>query len=165
MTGPLRTLLRQLVAFGVVGGVGFVLDVSVFTLLRETVFSPAHVHAGAMLAKTVSTCVAIGANWIGNRYWTFGRERRSNGAVEAFEFVIASVIGMGVGLACLGISHYLLGFRTVLDDNLSSNVVGLVLGSIVRFGLYRYWVFSPTRRREDAVHEPAAPLTTPVATL
>jgi len=34
-------------------------------------------------------------------------------------------------------------------------VVGLFLGAVFRFVLYRYWVFSPTRRAAPAV--PTAP--------
>jgi len=157
-------LLKQLLAFGAVGGVGFVLDVTVFTVLRETLLSPAHVHGGAIIAKTISTTVAIAANWVGNRYWTFGGDRRSNSAVEALEFAAVSVLGMLVGLACLGFSHYVLGLRSVLDDNISSNVVGLILGSAVRFVLYKSWVYSPRRRRNAVPHDPA-PFTRPIPTL
>jgi putative flippase GtrA len=157
-------LVKQIIAFGAVGGVGFVLDVTVFTVLRETVLSPAHVHGGAIIAKTISTTIAIAANWLGNRYWTFGRDRTSNSAIEAIEFAAVSVLGMLVGLACLGFSHYVLGLRSVLDDNISSNVIGLILGSIVRFVLYRSWVYSPRRRRHVVVPD-AAPFTAPVPTL
>ncbi len=160
----INRLLKQLLAFGAVGGVGFVLDVTVFTVLRETLLSPAHVHGGAIIAKTISTTVAIAANWLGNRYWTFGSERTSNGAIEAIEFAAVSVLGMLVGLACLGISHYVLGLRSVLDDNISSNVIGLILGSAVRFVLYRSWVYSPRRRRNAAAIEPAT-FTRPIPTL
>ncbi|HEV7624222.1 MAG TPA: GtrA family protein [Amnibacterium sp.] len=158
-------LLKQILAFGTVGGIGFVLDVSVFTLLRETALSPTHVHGGAIIAKIISTTVAIAANWVGNRYWTFGRDRTTNSAVEAIEFAAVSILGMLVGLACLGFSHYVLGLRSVLDDNLSSNVVGLILGSAVRFVLYRSWVYSPRRRRNAPVAEVPAPFTSPIPTV
>jgi putative flippase GtrA len=147
LTSKTVALLKQILAFGMVGGVGFVLDVVVFTVLRETVCSPAHVHGGAIIAKVVSTTIAIIANWLGNRYWTFGADRQANGLAEALEFVAVSVLGMLVGLACLVVSHYLLGLRSVVADNVSSNVVGLLLGSLVRFVLYRYWVYSPRRAR------------------
>jgi putative flippase GtrA len=140
-------LLKQVLVFGLVGGVGFVLDVSVFTVLRITILSPAHVHGGAIIAKVISTTVAIAANWLGNRYWTFGADRQANGVAEALEFLAVSVLGMLVGLGCLVVSHYLLGLRSVVADNVSSNLVGLLLGSAVRFVLYRYWVYSPRRAR------------------
>src|SRR3954462_8568832 len=143
--GRLGALFRQLLAFALVGGVGFVLDIAVFNALRLTVLAPEAHGAGPILAKTISPAVAIAANWVGNRYWTFGPHRRSDSAREGMEFLAVSLLGMGVGLGCLWISHYMLGFTSLLADNVSSNVVGLILGSIVRFALYRHWVFHPER--------------------
>ena len=39
----------------------------------------------------------------------------------------------------------MLGFQTLLADNLARNVVGLVLGTAFRFLLYRYWVYGSNR--------------------
>lgn len=139
-------LLHQLWKFALVGGVGFVLDVTVFNGLRLTLLSPERVYEGPLIAKTVSTLVAIAANWVGNRYWTFGPHRSTRSALEAVEFLAVSVLGMLVGLGCLWVSHYVLGLDSVLADNISSNVVGLLLGSVVRFALYRHWVYHPARR-------------------
>ena len=60
---------------------------------------------------------------------------------EAVEFFIASVAGSLVALACLGVSHYGLHLTSAFADNISANVVGLVLGSLLRFVAYRQWVF------------------------
>lgn len=139
------SLLDQLWKFALVGGVGFVIDFGVFNLLRATVLSPEVLHEGPILAKVASTSLAIVANWLGNRYWTFGPHRRNDSATEAFEFLIVSLAGMGVGLFCLWISHYVLGFTSLLADNISSNVIGLLLGSLLRFALYRHWVYHPKR--------------------
>ncbi|HEY0374922.1 MAG TPA: GtrA family protein [Amnibacterium sp.] len=150
-----RGLVGQLARFAVVGGLGFVLDTAVFDLLRLTVLSPQHLHDGPILAKIASTTVAIAANWIGNRSWTFADSRRARSGGEALEFLVASLIGMGVSLLCLWISHYGLRLTSTLDDTVSANGVGLVLGSAVRFWLYRVWVYRPDRaaRREAATAE------------
>ena len=145
-----QRLMSQLVKFGLVGGIGFVLDVGIFTLLRLTVLSPEVLHEGPLLAKVASTTVAILANWLGNRYWTFGPHRSSNTTREALEFLLVSLLGMGIGLGCLWVSHYALGFTSVLADNISSNVIGLALGSLFRFTLYRHWVYSPRRHERRA---------------
>jgi hypothetical protein len=52
---------------------------------------------------------------------------------------------MCVPLACIGVSRYVLQLHSLLADNIASNVVGLVLGTIVRFLLYKFWVYSPRR--------------------
>lgn len=135
----------QIGKFGAVGLVGFAVDVTLFNILRTTVFDPELVHAGPIYAKVISTVLAILVNWIGNRYWTFGANRQSQTLREGIEFFAVSLAGMGIGLACLWFSHYVLGYTSVVADNISSNVIGLGLGAIFRFALYRYWVFSPNR--------------------
>jgi putative flippase GtrA len=83
---------------------------------------------------------------VGNRYWTFGDQRTTRRGREALEFLAVSLLGMVIGLGCLYVSHYVLGLTTPLADNISANVIGLGLGSAVRFVLYRQWVYSPDRR-------------------
>ncbi len=152
----MRALVAQLARFGVVGLVGLVIDVALFNVLRLTVFSPDEVAEGPLLAKTVSTAVAIVANWIGNRFWTFRAHHGRRLWREFAEFVVVSLGGMAIGLLCLWVSHYVLGFTSVLADNIASNVVGLALGTAFRFALYRLWVFAPRdgARQAEAVSAP-----------
>ena len=137
----MRKLLTQSTRFGLVGLIGLFIDVSVFNLLRVTVLSPEAIHEGPVIAKVISTSLAIVANWMGNRHWTFARERRGHLAREGAEFFLVSFGGMLIGLFCLWMSHYVLGYDSLLADNVSSNVVGLALGTAFRFWLYRVWVF------------------------
>lgn len=143
--GRILALAAQVAKFGAVGLVGFAVDVTVFNLLRTSVLDPHLVHAGPIYAKIVSTVLAILANWIGNRLWTFNANRQSRTLREGIEFFGVSLVGMGIGLACLWLSHYVLGFTSVVADNVSSNLIGLALGAVFRFVLYRYWVFAPGR--------------------
>ena len=140
-----QDVLRELVQFALVGGVGLVIDVVVFNALRTSVLTPASVHGGPIIAKTISTSLAIAANWIGNRLWTFRTHRRHDITREGIEFAVVSIAGMLIAVACLWVSHYALGLTSLLADNVSSNVVGLVLGAAFRFSLYRWWVFAPPR--------------------
>lgn len=135
----------QLAKFGAVGAVGLVVDVAVFNLLRATVLNPEHVASGPIIAKVISTTIAIVVNWIGNRYWTFGKQRTGRTVREGVEFFAVSIAGMGIAVACLWFSREILGFTSLLADNIASNVVGLALGAAFRFVLYRYWVFAPSR--------------------
>lgn len=147
MSREARTaLLRQLLSFGLVGGVGFVVDIVVFNALRTTVLEPHLVHGGPIIAKVISTAIAIVVNWIGNRYWTFRTERRTDVVREGIEFAVVSVAGAGIALGCLWVSHYVLGLTSILDDNIATNVIGLALGTAFRFALYRLWVYSGRRR-------------------
>ncbi len=134
------SVVIQVVRFLLVGGLGFLVDVGLFNLLRAN--APVGVHGWPVAAKAVALVAAIAVNWIGNRAWTFRtRTRRTDTVREAAEFFIASVAGSLVALACLAISHYGMHLTSAFADNLSANVVGLVLGSALRFVAYRQWVF------------------------
>jgi putative flippase GtrA len=153
----MRALVSQFARFGVVGAVGLVIDIGIFNLLRATVLSPEMLHEGPLIAKVVSTTVAIAANWVGNRNWTFREHRGSRVVREGAEFAAVSLGGMLIGLLCLWVSHYLLGFTSILADNIATNVVGLGLGTLFRFALYRYWVFAPHRGDRRAPLLPEVP--------
>jgi putative flippase GtrA len=130
--------------FGVVGLIGFAIDTGLFNLLRLGVFGEGW-WSTAIGAKVLSTSVAIVFNWIGNRYWTFREHRRKNFVLELLEYVVVAVGGLLISLLCLWVSHHLLGFDNIIADNISANVIGLVLGTIFRFLLYRYWVYGMHR--------------------
>ena len=165
----MRTLIGQFARFGVVGGLGVLVNLAVFNLLLFTVFDATRIHEGPLFANVVATVVAIAFNWIGNRYWAFREHRGRQVVREGVEFAIVSLGGLLIGLGCLWVSHYVLGFDSKLADNIASNVVGLALGTVFRFALYRLWVFSPRRGdRSPAVFPPvgrgrtAAPAETPM---
>lgn len=138
-------LVTQLTRFGLVGLVGLAVDVGVFNLLLVTVLNPESVHIGPIVAKVISTSLAIVTNWLGNRHWTFRHDRRHNWLREGVEFVIVSIGGMAISLLCLWVSHYVLGFTSLLADNVATNGIGLLLGTAFRFTFYRIWVFKPRR--------------------
>jgi putative flippase GtrA len=141
----MRKLFAQFARYGTVGAVSFVVDVSLFNLLRITVLSPEEIPSGPIWAKVLSTSVAILLSWMGNRLWTFSENRQARPLREGVEFTLVCFGGMIIGLACLWVSREVLGYTSLLADNVASNVVGLALGAMFRFTLYRLWVFSPAR--------------------
>lgn len=133
-------LWREVIKFGVVGGVAYVVDLAVFNLLR---FGPGELLGDKPLtAKAVSVAVATCVAWYGNRQWTFRRRRTAAPVRELVQFFVINAIGLGIGLLCLFVSHYVLGLRTPLADNVSANGVGLVLSTLFRFWAYRRFVFT-----------------------
>jgi putative flippase GtrA len=151
----MRKLLLQFTRFGLVGGVGFLVNLAIFNLLIFTVFEQSRVHEGPLFANIIATSVAILVNWIGNRFWTFREHRGRQLAREGIEFALVSIGGLLIALACLWVSHYLLGFDSKLADNISSNGIGLALGTAFRFALYRLWVFSPRRGDPEPLFDDA----------
>lgn len=138
-------LVRYALKFGVVGLIGYVVDVVIFNALRVGVFGTEHFFQQPLGAKIVSVTIATLVTWSGNRYWTFREHRRANVVLEFVEFGAIAVVGMGISLLCLWISHYVLGFTSLIADNVSANVIGLAIGTLFRFLMYRYWVYAPHR--------------------
>ena len=154
----MRRFVSQFARFGAVGLIGLVVDIGVFNILRATLLAPELHHNGPFVAKVISTSLAIIVNWIGNRYWTFRADRGKRLWREGLQFAAVSVGGMVIALGCLWVSHYLLGFTSALADNISSNVIGLALGTAFRFWLYRTWVFSPRAPHEVPVTTQSVPV-------
>lgn len=137
LRGLFSLLWREIMKFGAVGGVAYIIDSTVFLLLREGALSHKTLTAG-IIASVVATIFS----WVANRYWTFRHRRRSAVLRELGMFAAMNAIGIGIATSCLFVSHYVLGFETTQADFIAKNVVGLVLGTIFRFLAYRYWVFS-----------------------
>ena len=147
-----HSLTSQFLKFGLVGGLGIVVDLGVFNALRLTVLAPEVVSWGPMAANIIGTLVAILFNWVGNRLWTFRHDRHHNSTwQEAVEFLLVSLAGLVISLIPLWITHYLFDWTSPLSDNIAK-LVGIGVGSIFRFALYRWWVYSPARIRAN---EPA----------
>ncbi|MGF1647555.1 MAG: GtrA family protein [Kineosporiaceae bacterium] len=138
--GALALVVREVLKFGVVGGIAYVVDVGLFNLLLHAGDDP--VLAGKpVTAAVISTGVAIVVAWLGNRYWTFRHRRRSAVPREVALFFAINLVGLGIAAGCLAVSRYVLGLDSLLADNIAKNGVGLVLGMVFRFLCYRYLVF------------------------
>jgi putative flippase GtrA len=84
----------QLVRFGLVGGVGFVVNVAVYALF---------VHSAGLdyrAASVVAWLVAVVNNFVLNRHWTFdAREGRAH--FQAIRFLAVSLVAEGFSLLLL----------------------------------------------------------------
>jgi putative flippase GtrA len=137
-------LIRELGKFGVVGGFAYVVDTVAFKIALSDL--PDALPAKPLLAKTAVTAISGTVAFIGNRYWTWRDRPRSGLRREYTLYFFFNVVGLVIGLTCLGISHYLLGrfwpiFTTQLADLISANFFGVALGTLFRFWSYRTIVF------------------------
>jgi len=140
-----RQQALEVLRFGTVGGVAFIVDVGLMNLLR---FGPGELLGEKPLtAKVVSVVVATMVSWLGNRYWAFAAARREERTRELVWFLLVNAGGMLIAVGTLGVSHYVLGFTSPLADNIAANGVGLVLGTAFRYFCYRYLVFTGHRVR------------------
>lgn len=134
---------NELGKFGVIGSIAFLIDLIIFNFLRFA-GGEGVLFDRPLTAKVLSVLVATTFAFAGNRHWTFKERSRSTIRRQYIMFFVFNVIGMTISLACLGISHYVLGFESALADNISANFVGLILGTVFRFWGYHNWVF-PTQ--------------------
>ncbi|MFL6162223.1 MAG: GtrA family protein [Jatrophihabitantaceae bacterium] len=130
--GSWRILVKEITAFGLVGAVGFTIDLALFNLF----FSD-----GQIVAKTVSTSVATCVTYVGNRYLSFSHRARSKLGREAGFFFLINLIALLGALVVIGIFSYPLHFKHHL---LVMNVVNLFtigMGTVFRFWAYKRFVF------------------------
>jgi len=157
-------LYREMIKFGAVGAVAFVTDVGLFNLFSTDLWpgdAVAPLDGHEKLAKILSAGVSIVVAWLGNRFWTFRHRRQASPRREFTAFVVMNLVGIIIAVACLTVSHDLLGFTSSLADNVSGNVVGIGLGTLFRFWAYQRLVF-PDRSadRPDGPGERSAHLVT-----
>jgi len=161
LRGTLDVVYREMLKFGAVGAVAFVVDVGLFNVLTTALWpgdggGPLDGHE--KIAKIVSASIATVVAWLGNRYWSFRHRRQSSRTREFATFVLMNVIAMGIAVACLTVSHDVLGFTSPLADNIAGNVVGVGLGTLFRFWAYRTFVFTQflDPQGRDRFEDPAA---------
>lgn len=138
------TKYRELAKFAVVGGISYIVDIGLFTLLSHTVL-----ENKVITAKALSILVATVVSYVMNREWSFsnrgGRERHH----EAMLFFAVNGTALLINLIPLAVSQYVLGFNTLnhtrlfvsVSDFIAANIVGTLLGMGFRFWAYRRWVF------------------------
>ena len=135
----------RVVRFAMVGLANVLLDVAIFNLLLRF-------GVDAVAAKLASSGSAVVSSYFMNRAWTWS-DRQGIPSVGLPMFIALSAVGVGLSEGSLVVSHYGLGLISTLDDNLSANVVGLLLSSLWRYWSYARWVFpaGPEGQADDPV--------------
>jgi len=136
----IANLQKELGKFGVIGLIAFSIDLAIFNFLRFA-GGEGVLFDKPLTAKVISVLFATTFAFAGNRHWTFKDRSRSTVRRQYTLFFVFNIIGMVIALLCLWISHYVLGYESALADNISANVIGLVLGTTFRFWSYHNWVF------------------------
>jgi putative flippase GtrA len=134
LTGAGRRLVGELSAFGVVGGICFVLDLALFQLLY------AHAGVAPVAAKALATLCTSTVAFAGHRLVTYRRRPRTSvrRGYPLFALVNASTLLLGLGI--IGFVRYGLGQEDALVLQVA-NVVSIAAGTALRFVSYRRWVF------------------------
>ena len=132
-----RGLPLQIARFTVIGVASTIAYVALFLLFR--------LMMPAQAANVISLLLTAVANIAANRRLTFGISGRSNAARHQ----VKGMIAFGLGLALTSGSLTALGHAGRLTEIcvlLAANLVA----TVIRFLLYRYWVFGRAERPPDA---------------
>ena len=130
----------ELVKFGIVGGLGTIIDLGGAAVLHSAF------HVGPLASKALSITAAMIFTYLGSRFWTF--KHRDNQPVhrEAVLFVALNVVGLILAELVIAGTTYGLGLKGQLAYNAAS-FIGTGLGTVFRWYAYRKWVFiAPVRR-------------------
>ncbi|MEU9302556.1 GtrA family protein [Streptomyces sp. NPDC048269] len=129
-----RGLVREVAKFGAVGGLGVLVNLGVFNLIRNTT------DLQVVRASVMATAVAIATNYLGFRYFAY-RDRAQGGRTrELTLFAAFSAIGLVIENGVLYAATYGLGW----DGPVATNVfkfIGIGTATVFRFWSYRTWVF------------------------
>ena len=130
-----QVLVHEVAKFGVVGGIGFVVQLSVQNALHSGA------KVGPIISLTVAYMIATVVTFVGNRHWAF-RHRKGKGLKqETVLFVLLNVVGYGIQVGIVAIANYGLGYKDGLSYNIAT-IIGIGLATLFRLFAYRKFVFS-----------------------
>ena len=128
--------MRRLIYFTFVGGVGFLVDASILTLLSQ------NYGLNIYLARLVSFSSATVVTWVLNRKIVFRQEvdPHQQKSKEYVRYLFVQISGAGVNLLIFTL-------LIMVAPNLESYpiaplAVGAIFGLAINFTGVRYWVYS-----------------------
>ncbi|MFF0741074.1 GtrA family protein [Streptomyces sp. NPDC004111] len=147
----LEQLAREVAKFGAVGGLGLLVNMAAFNVLRHTT------DLQVVRASVLATLIAVLFNYLGFRYFTYRDRDKSGRARELTLFLLFSGIGAVIENGLLYAATYGFGWNTPLQSNFFK-VFGIGVATLFRFWSYRTWVFRAQPAKE-AVEQarPVAP--------
>ena len=116
----MRRLFEQLVKFGVVGVLAFVIDYGVLMLLSQVL------GVNAVLAAAISFCVSVVFNYLASMRFVFTHRDDLSTTHELLIFVVLSVIGLGINELIMWV-----GTSSFGDSGLVVTVVKIAATAIV----------------------------------
>jgi putative flippase GtrA len=129
--------------FAVVGIIGAVVDFGIFNLLTQLTTLP------AVWASVISFTAAIVSNFLWNRYWTYPDSRTKNIGRQVGQFILVSVIGLGIRTPLFAFLEKVLVrlFATMIPKNfiVSNTFVGHNLALAIAVFVVMMWNFFANR--------------------
>jgi len=141
--GKFIGIMYKFVKFGEVGGLNWLVDLGVISLLVLV----SGVASGFMTVvyKAISFSVAVVNSYFWNKGWVFSDAQKQDQTKEAGKFLMASLIGLGFNAIVFAAVKF---GGPALFDNFSAaqwvtiaTIVASLSAMIFNFVLYKIWVF------------------------
>ena len=114
----MKKLFNQLIKFGLVGGIAFIIDYGIMVFLTEVFKVP------SLISAAVSFTVSVIFNYIASVKWVFDVDKEKNGkAKELIVFIILSVIGLGINELIMWIMDKQFGIYYMISKIVATIVV------------------------------------------
>jgi putative flippase GtrA len=124
-------------SFCVVGTLAFFTNWLVFNIVEfstETIFG----HHITILSAILANALALIVGYYGNKYYSFNGKVAPNSIVR---FLLINILAGVIQYLCIFLGHRFVREDSILLDNITSYLIGVPLGLIVRFVFYKRWVF------------------------
>jgi putative flippase GtrA len=132
--------VKRFFKFAIVGGAGSITDFTLLNLLVQI--------AGASLfvANTFSFAAAVMQNFALNRRWTFPESRERHASGQLLQFIVVSLVGLGLNqLVFLSIHHLLEAeWYRMLGPSVGFTV-SYNFAKLLAIGVVLFWNFSVNR--------------------
>lgn len=135
--------LAEVGRFLAVGGLATLVALVLFNLLVHG-FNTEHralLSDHVILAYVLANTVGMMISYRGSRSWAFRDRPPRHADGGRLAFVLINVATMTLPIGCLWVSRNVLGLDDPISDNISANVLGLFMGLVARFYLFRTLVF------------------------
>lgn len=149
-----RRRLPEGLRFAVIGMLSTGVTIAAFNLLVHT-GNPPLLLEHPIEAYVIAMAVGTVLSFTGNRYWVFGAGDSDTWVSEFIRFALVNVAATALPSLCLAVSRYVFDLRSVLADNISANLVGLLLATIARYWAYKLLVFGGSQRPRPHGDQPA----------
>jgi putative flippase GtrA len=143
MSNRWRRILTEAYRFLAVGGLATIVAFVIFNLLVHgfRMGYDAPLADEPYLAYVIANVIGMAVSYRGSRTWVFKDRPPRTADGGRLLFIVINLATMLIPMACLWVSRNVLGLDDPLSDNVAANVIGLFLGMVARFYLFRTLVF------------------------
>ena len=114
----MKKLFSQLIKFGLVGGIAFLIDYGIMVFLTEVFKIP------SLISAAISFTVSVIFDYIASVKWVFGVDKEKNSKTkELVVFILLSIVGLGINELIMWIMDKEFGIYYMISKIVATAVV------------------------------------------